>query len=480
MSKVGVEDHKCDKLLEDYIKTQIDQGYSIVTDRSTAYFILDREQRFAYVSDACEQLVGLEFTQFSSRKLDDLFSNGLTHFNHVYIQPNVHHFDDEIRGWNGVCVDVNVTIIPIFHQEHCIGYYYVIKDISQIKRNRKLQQEQARFYEKLVEQSPDPVFILKNDQIINVNHVGAYLLGTVDKEEIIKSSIYQYIEQETIGVFQEKIALVESGEITDLFEQKLNRLDGEVIDAEVKAFPTVMKNEQVIHLIVRDISERKKLSHISEKQAAAGQLAAGIAHEIRNPITSIKGFIQLISDGKGDSQVYLDIINSEILRIEFILKELLVLAKPTKHKCENVNIRLLLEQVVTIMKSQAVLSNIEVTTNFEVCHTTVNCDENQLKQVFINYIKNAIEAMSGGGQLVIVVKEVDEMLQIKFIDEGSGIPHEILHRIGEPFFTTKENGTGLGMLVSQQIVKEYKGTVDIRSNSLGTCIEVRLPIVSEG
>jgi signal transduction histidine kinase len=153
-----------------------------------------------------------------------------------------------------------------------------------------------------------------------------------------------------------------------------------------------------------------------------------------------------------------------------------VLAKPTKINYQELAIRSLLEKVLALMESQTLLNNIEVIKNFHALEVTVVGDENQLKQVFINYIKNAIEAMPNGGKLIVEGIHLNNSVHIRIIDEGSGIPTEILERISEPFFTTKEHGTGLGMLVSNEIIEDHKGKSSILSSTEGTCIEVILPI----
>ncbi|WP_394239061.1 ATP-binding protein [Niallia oryzisoli] len=214
----------------------------------------------------------------------------------------------------------------------------------------------------------------------------------------------------------------------------------------------------------------------SEKHAVASQLAAGIAHEIRNPITAIKGFLQLImADYKG-KPMYFEVVEAEIARVEAILKELMVLGKPTKIKYEELPIDLLLDQVLTLMESHALLNNIEIVKRYELSELKVLGDEGQLKQVFINYIKNAIEAMPAGGTIFVDGCTVSKSsIQIKIIDQGCGIPSDMLERINEPFFTTKESGTGLGMHVSSQIIEEHQGKVTISSSNDGTCVEVILP-----
>lgn len=246
----------------------------------------------------------------------------------------------------------------------------------------------------------------------------------------------------------------------------------------------IVLKEKVKQISSTDYSEKdskkmiKKLTHLSEKYAVAGQLVAGIAHEIRNPITAIKGFLQLLNREDTENKVYFEIIDSEIERIEVILRELMILAKPNQMAYEKVNIKQLLDQVMILMEPQSLLNNIQMVKKNNFTNLWVMGDENQLKQVFINYIKNAIEAMPEGGHLKINGNVNDKnIVTIQIQDEGCGIPETNLEKIGEPFFTTKENGTGLGMLVSQQIIEEHKGSIEIMSNKEGTIITVKLPLV---
>ncbi|MGX6444605.1 ATP-binding protein [Neobacillus sp. K501] len=285
----------------------------------------------------------------------------------------------------------------------------------------------------------------------------------------------------------------------DNFDGKIQDIERGILDVNITSIPIFFEKDFLgSYLILKNItiieqnrltteSEKeyhtliKSLSRISEKQATAGQLAAGIAHEIRNPITAIKGFIQLIMGENHSNKIYLEIINSEIDRIEAILKELMVLAKPSKQKYERVKLQVLLDQVVTLMLPQAHLNNIQIKKQLDFSNICIIGDNNQLKQVFINYIKNAIEAMPDGGILRIQGSPiVGGLVKISISDQGTGIPLEILNQIGQPFFSTKENGTGLGMLVSRQIIKEHKGDIHIESDSNGASIHVELPLPTQG
>ncbi|WP_052352907.1 ATP-binding protein [Neobacillus dielmonensis] len=265
------------------------------------------------------------------------------------------------------------------------------------------------------------------------------------------------------------------------FDSKITLKSREFMDVNVTAFPILFDKEVVgNYVVLEDITMIKRERELlAEKQAVAGQLAAGIAHEIRNPITAIKGFLQLIMSEYTGDMMYFKVVESEINRIEGILKELMILAKPNQTHYEEVNIHVLLEQVLALMESQALLYNVEVEKKYRFTDETIIGDQNQLKQVFINYIKNAIEAMPNGGSLFIEGSYSDiSWVQIRVIDQGGGIPSDIIGRIHEPFFTTKESGTGLGMSVSYQIIEEHKGKVKIMSNTQGTCVEVQLPMVT--
>jgi signal transduction histidine kinase len=214
--------------------------------------------------------------------------------------------------------------------------------------------------------------------------------------------------------------------------------------------------------------------------AVAGQLAAGVAHEIRNPLTALKGFVQLMQHGEHAKGKYLDVMASELNRIDLIVSELLVLAKPQANTYKRKDVIEILENVITISETQAVLSNVEIETDYDPNLAPLECDENQLKQVFINFLKNAIESMHDGGRITVSVKRYgSNEVVIRFRDQGCGIPKEILAKLGEPFYTTKEKGTGLGLMVSHKIIEHHRGRIVVTSElNVGTIVDVILPMGS--
>ncbi|WP_056827500.1 ATP-binding protein [Psychrobacillus sp. FJAT-21963] len=238
---------------------------------------------------------------------------------------------------------------------------------------------------------------------------------------------------------------------------------------------------------VNDESEKmkmkKRLDH-TESLSTLGQLAASIAHEIRNPMTSLKGFTQLLySTANDDGKRYLSVINDEINRMEEILTEFLEVSKPTTPIFTNFEIKNLILEVVNFMAPQALMQNINATINFEIDHTRkILGDRNLLKQVFINTIKNAIEAMSNGGNIYINISDMGDKpyVCVSIEDQGHGIEEKVLEKIFDPFYTTKTYGTGLGLAHINKVIGEHGGNIEVSSTvGKGTTFTFLLPLHNE-
>jgi two-component system sporulation sensor kinase A len=374
-------------------------------------------------------------------------------------------------------IELSINTWKTNHRQY---YCAIIRDITQRKQAEEEIRKSEERYRQLVEHSPDTVIILRKEELLYINDTGVELLGADSKEQIIGRSAYLFAHPDHYESLNDLINKVEFGNTIGPSEGKMLTVDRQMIDVELIAIPSIYQGEPAVHVIVRDIRERKKTEQLllnSEKLSVAGQLAAGIAHEIRNPLTAIKGFLHLMRHDFGENEPYLDIIKSEMNRIEIILSELLVLAKPQDAKFEKKDVSVLLEHVTTLINTQAIMNNIEIQTDIETDLPLIDCDENQLKQVFINFLKNSIEAMHEGGKIHIQVRNQDsEKLILRFIDQGGGIPEEVLSKLGQPFVTTKENGTGLGLTVCHQIIENHHGNIHITSGSKGTTIQVDLPI----
>ena len=270
---------------------------------------------------------------------------------------------------------------------------------------------------------------------------------------------------------------------TTTFETAHMCKDGSQIPVEINTHTLIENGDQYILSVCRDISERKQSERLyvnSQKLSIIGKLAASIAHEIRNPLTSIKGFLKLQKEGAiPDLDIY-PILDSEINRIETIASELLILGKPVTQELIVSDVGKLLEDVCIVMQSQANLDNVSI--NFEavkqglLCH----CSEQQLKQVFMNIIKNAIESLDDHGSVTVSTSTnfTDKSIYITIEDNGVGIPDNIKEKLGQPFYTTKEKGTGLGLMACYKIIEQHKGKLDFTSEvGKGTVFSIELPLI---
>ncbi|MBY0096650.1 ATP-binding protein [Mesobacillus maritimus] len=347
--------------------------------------------------------------------------------------------------------------------------------------NHKLLESEEK-YRRLVEESPEAIILTKqsHEKPTFVNQTAVKLLKAASKEEVQNRSLFDYVHPEDHNKVRR--IFLENREGHNIYECRILTLNEEILHVEVKSIPFDYQGEPCLHILVRDITELKQsreYMHQTEKLTVVGELAAGIAHEIRNPLTSLKGFTQLLGDKIDSNQDYMDIMITEIERINTIVSELLLLAKPRKLDFKELNIGIVLKKIITLMEAQANLYGVKIKCNDceEIPSFIIHGEENKLKQVFINLLKNAIEAMQEGGEITISVQRREKDVEIKFIDGGSGIAPEVLSKIGQPFFTTKEKGTGLGLMVCYSIVESHQGKMDIDSKSgEGTTVSILLPL----
>jgi two-component system sporulation sensor kinase A len=265
-------------------------------------------------------------------------------------------------------------------------------------------------------------------------------------------------------------------------EIKMICCDGQTIEAEFSSIRIHhYMGKTVMLTVLRDITDRKQAEEMmirSEKLSIIGQLAAGLAHEIRNPLTSLKGFTQLLKSRSKDDSFYFDTMLTELERINLIVNDFMTLAKPQLSHFGYGNVHGMLEHVISVLSHQAILMNVDLISRVSTELPDIYCDENQLKQVFINLIKNAIEAMPQGGNVVITAERLNpDTICVKIKDQGEGIPDTIVHKLGEPFLTTKTNGTGLGLMISYRIMEHHRGSLKICSKEkLGTTVKLLLPV----
>ncbi|MBN8209610.1 ATP-binding protein [Bacillus sp. NTK071] len=216
----------------------------------------------------------------------------------------------------------------------------------------------------------------------------------------------------------------------------------------------------------------------SEKLSAIGKLGAGFAHEIRNPLTAIIGFTQML-DVDDEQSKYVSIIKDELERMKNLVNQFVMMGKPTISQRRTGNLTTLISETVELMNSNAHLFNVEI--HFDPTEDLFICmDASQIKQVLINFIKNAIEAMSEGGQIWVSLQKNNKSLTVIVEDNGQGMTEEELKQLGTPFFSSKRSGLGIGLSICFDIIKAHEGKVTVDSTEgKGTKVQLTLPYQRE-
>lgn len=343
----------------------------------------------------------------------------------------------------------------------------------------------------------DPVFALDSHWTITyVNDEGAELLGK-PKEELSGRNLWECFP-EAVGtrfyeLAQQSILAQQACDFTDFFKPRQLWL-------HIRLYPSfggmTVLCKDISGLRREAASDRGPSSRFDsarpevpddpslpkrEMLAIVGQLAAAIAHELRNPLTSLKGFLQLLEAKTPPcDKHYFDIMQDELSRIEMLATELLVLGKPQAVRFEEAEPADIMRQALALLGPQAMYSNVSIVSRIQPDVPSVLCVAGQLKQVFVHIIENAIEAMPRGGTVEIsLFRSDDGSLRADILDQGSGIPDEVLRRIGEPFYTTKDKGTGLGYMVAFKIIELHRGRLEIDSQiGIGTRVSITLPAAS--
>ncbi|HZG73121.1 MAG TPA: ATP-binding protein [Chondromyces sp.] len=342
----------------------------------------------------------------------------------------------------------------------------------------KIQSIDIDFHQ-LIEHSLNSIWIIGEEgKIVYCNKACLELLKLASPEEILYKDLYIFLPPDIHDSCKERLKRVlENQEVLELAEAKMVRNDGEVIDVEVKTAPFYLKDKVFAQVIIQDITQRKiaeKLLNDREKLASIGQISAGIAHEVKNPLTSVKGFLQLLKESQPHS--YLNTMEIELEKALATLQNLLQVSKPDLHEESSVSIDLCKELDALLFLFQEKLYNVKTELYLKNSEKKVIGKRNLLLKAFFNLIKNALEAIPGKGKIRIEHYHRDGWIHVKVSDTGIGISEEKLKLLGTPFFSTKSEGTGLGLTQVFTTIHEHGGNISVQSIiGKGTVFHVQLP-----
>lgn len=388
---------------------------------------------------------------------------------------------------NGAALDIAVSYSPLRNTKgEIIAVMAIFRDITEKKELERELKKARKFYELIAENSMDLITVFTKDfRIIYASPSYEKVIGK-RPEEIVGRQLTEFIFPEEYESFKRMFQkLLETGN-PQLFHKKSLSADNEIVHIEYNVSPIYNEQKEIESFVIvgRNITDRVKndaaLRNL-DRLSIIGQLAAGVAHEIRNPLTALKGFSKLLlgSIQNNKQKDYVTIIMDELDRIDMIVNEFMSLAKPQAILFEPENLYAILDSTVNILHPQALLHNVQITIDHQDKDIQLLCSPNQLKQVFVNFLKNAIESMPNGGNVRIVVRKVEnKRVTIEFSDEGIGIGEDLIHYLGTPFYTTKDKGIGLGLTVSNKIIQEHNGSMKIESQiGKGTTVRVELTTI---
>jgi two-component system sensor histidine kinase HydH len=269
-------------------------------------------------------------------------------------------------------------------------------------------------------------------------------------------------------------------------EMIYHRKSGEVIPLSLSVSPISTENKECSGavIVLRDLREIKRLEakvRRSEKLAAIGELAAGVAHEIRNPLSSIKGFAQFLRHSLKDlpeEREYADVMVREVDRINRVVTDLLTYARPETIDRALVNLHELVHHTLLLVSADAQAQDVAITPHLSDDLEGIRLDVNQITQALLNLLLNALQAVSTGGKIEVGAAKEESGLRVHLWveDNGPGIPPEAQRKILDPFFTTRDKGTGLGLAIVHKIVENHQGEIRIHSPVMGKGTGTRISL----
>ncbi len=365
-----------------------------------------------------------------------------------------------------------------------------IKDDEILKLKHELEDVQ-NFMESIIQSMGSGIILTQmDDRITYINRAGERMLGYA-KHELVEKPFEIFSLREKRSIVH---SLLDHPDELDMRKEGwIRRKDGVEFPVGFTINNHVSASGETIGKIVifRDLTKVYKIQEEilrMDRLVSLGKLASGIAHELRNPLAGIKTTAQALCEelSSDDSRrEYLNRITKEIDRLNELLKSFFSFAKPQKLNLTFCHIKDIVNEIIPFLIKEIADKGIRFVEGYHPQLPKIQIDKNQMHQVFLNLLLNAIQAMPQGGELKIQVHPVSSggpggaphsMVRILISDTGKGIPANLLSKIFDPFFTTKPKGIGLGLSIAYQIIKKHEGTIQVRSEwEKGTTFDIRLP-----
>ncbi|MBI3815113.1 MAG: PAS domain S-box protein [Nitrospinae bacterium] len=365
------------------------------------------------------------------------------------------------------------------------------------------------YYENILASIQDGIIVVSNDYAITTFNPAIEEMSGISSSHVIGKSLESVFSGESRLVELTGKTIGSGVTYSDSDFQIIRRRDRKPFPVSLVISPLSDENGNTTGaiLVLRDMTRARELEDTLKKAdrlASLGTLAAGMAHEIKNPLGGLRGAAQLLKEETGDEKYkeYLDVIIKEADRVNSLVENLLNLSGPKPLKLKSVNIHKILDGVLLLEKGILTESGIKVIRIYDPSIPSVIADEGQITQVLLNIVKNAAEAMPNGGELTLITKifydyiiipphpplrkggggelgrRETKMVLVEVLDTGGGFQEDALSQVFTPFFSTKSKGTGLGLAVSHKIVEDHRGRIKVqnRTDGKGAAVQVFLPI----
>lgn len=352
------------------------------------------------------------------------------------------------------------------------------------RSTKRALQDTTAFADEVAISLPVGLIATNKDGKIAFYNSAAERITSIDLSEALGKDPENILPSHICGLRE----ILNRGEIISEEEMECEFIEGKIVPVSISASKIINEEGQFVGqvLLLRDLGEERRLHDAirhKEKLAAIGGLAAGVAHEIRNPLSSIKGIASYykskFEDGSEDKEMA-GVMIEEVDRLSRAVSELLELARPAKLNIKSSNVNNLLEHSVRLIQREATAKNVHIQLNITADSLLVDIDPDRLSQSLLNLYLNALQAMPNGGQLTIDSSAVGGAVRVDIRDSGAGICPEDLSKIFDPYFTTKSKGTGLGLAIVQKIIEAHHGIVKVRSSiGQGSVFSIILPLKSQ-
>ncbi|HZK53424.1 MAG TPA: PAS domain S-box protein [Desulfosporosinus sp.] len=458
-----------------YVTESIQEAFSIMEEINIGVILCDQRmpemkgtEFFTQVMEKYPQTIRILLTAYSE------LSDVITSINEAHIYRYVS------KPWN--LQDLKSSVEEGFEK------YQLIRDnlnmiealkrtnqnlLSEIQERRKSEQKVLRLAS-IVESTEGGIMLMTLAGIITDWNRGAEIIYGYTEAEMIGESIIKLIPKDKHHELDQMLSSIAEGVSMTHYETIRQREDGALINVYYTVSPIRDQSGKIVGVskIVNDLTAQKKLENDMirlDQMNVVGEMAASIAHEVRNPMTTVRGFLQLLEGHENSAKCreYIPLMISELDRANSIISEFLSISRTKTTEVVRCNLNAIIERILPLLQVDAIREEKSVISYLNVI-PDLQLDQEEIRQVILNLVRNGLQAMDKGGCLTITTSLANEEVILAIQDEGKGINREIMDKLGTPFLTTKEQGTGLGLAICFSIAARHNSKITAETSPQGS------------